>query len=156
MSWTLLVWLISFLIVAALLGMVMYTLISLTDLENDFINPHDSSARINTFVLPEYLAHALLCATFLLHRQYVMTLINVPLLLHHARKFWRRKHLVDVTEIFNQLAREKRHRFVKMGFYLFVFVIIIYRLVEAAVTVLLTTKGGRMASSLLGLGVAIE
>lgn len=34
---------------------------------------------------------------------------------------------MDVTEIFNQLSREKKHRLVKLFFYLFFFVFVIYR-----------------------------
>ncbi|KAL0042716.1 hypothetical protein WJX79_008546 [Trebouxia sp. C0005] len=40
---------------AGLLGIVMYSLISLSDLENDFVNPHDSSAALNKWVLVIFL-----------------------------------------------------------------------------------------------------
>ena len=73
----LLVWLVAFLMQAGLLGTVMYgvseqtllysksifvlswlnalhlQLISLSDLENDFVNPHDASAAINYWVVRE-------------------------------------------------------------------------------------------------------
>ncbi|KAL0049820.1 hypothetical protein WJX82_010520 [Trebouxia sp. C0006] len=82
----LLVWLLAFLMQAGLLGIVMYSLISLSDLENDFVNPHDSSAALNKWVLV---------------------------------------------------------------IFLFSFVLIIYRLVESAVTRLLTDEGRDTAKQLL-------
>jgi len=51
MSFTFLVWLLALLLCAALLGITMYSLISLSDLENDFVNPHDSSVSINRWVV---------------------------------------------------------------------------------------------------------
>ncbi|MCO5575934.1 hypothetical protein L7F22_029741 [Adiantum nelumboides] len=49
------------------------------------------------------------------------------------RKFLKRQHLVDVTEIFNVLGKEKKYRLIKLGFYVLMFFIVIYRLVYTAV-----------------------
>ena len=51
MNFTFLVWLLALVLCAALLGITMYSLISLSDLENDFVNPHDSSVSINRWVV---------------------------------------------------------------------------------------------------------
>ena len=56
MNFTFLVWLLALLLTAALLGITMYTLISLSDLENDFVNPHDSSVSINRWVVRQLLS----------------------------------------------------------------------------------------------------
>ena len=55
MNFTFLVWLLALLLTAALLGITMYSLISLSDLENDFVNPHDSSVSINRWVVRRHL-----------------------------------------------------------------------------------------------------
>lgn len=149
MSWALCFWILSFLLESALLGILMYTLICLSDLENDFINPHDSSARINKFVVPEYALHAAHTLMFLVTGRYFMFAINLPLVVYHGRQYTRKACFIDVTEIFNQLQAEKQQRLLKLGFYLVVFVITIYRLVESAVTVLLVTgssRGGKRAA----------
>jgi hypothetical protein len=39
----------------------------------------------------------------------------------------KRKHLVDVTEIFRQLHGEKKYRMIKLAFYFGLFIITIYR-----------------------------
>ena len=77
-----LVWLLAFLMQAGLLGIVMYSvrkllvstlqlcsfvsslgvllqLISLSDLENDFVNPHDASAALNKWVVRVWLAYCI-------------------------------------------------------------------------------------------------
>ncbi|KAL0040353.1 hypothetical protein WJX77_004267 [Trebouxia sp. C0004] len=106
----LLVWLLAFLMQAGLLGIVMYSLISLSDLENDFVNPHDSSAALNKWV--------------------VSTLACIAL---KARIYLQREHIVDVTEIFRQLPKQKMMRMIKLVIFLFSFVLIIYRTVETLI-----------------------
>ena len=39
----------------------------------------------------------------------------------------KKQYLVDVTEIFNVLGKEKKYRLIKLGFYVFLFFIVIYR-----------------------------
>eukprot|EP00897_Mesotaenium_endlicherianum_P006738 jgi/Mesen1/6092/ME000031S05365 len=146
MTWTFLLWLLSFVFFAALLGIDMYLLICLSDLENDFINPHDATSRINVWVFPEMALHGLLTACYLVTGRWLMWLLNMPLLLWHARLsvageleevtwFWyvRKEYRMDVTEVFSQLAYEKKHRLLKLFIYILLFIIVIYRWIEAAV-----------------------
>ncbi len=42
-------------------------------------------------------------------------------------RYLRRQHLVDVTEIFNHLDYEKTYRLLKLGFYLVLLLVVIYR-----------------------------
>ncbi|CAN1333105.1 Protein cornichon homolog 4 [Linum perenne] len=49
------VWLISFFFVIALIFIVIFQLMCLADLESDYINPYDSSSRINKAILPDYM-----------------------------------------------------------------------------------------------------
>lgn len=44
-------------------------------------------------------------------------------------RFVNRKHLIDVTEVFRALSAEKKFRLVKLGFYLVLLFIIIFRFV---------------------------
>ena len=59
-------------------------LICISDLESDFINPHDAARRINGFVHPELGLHGMLSVAFLLTGHWAMFLVNVPLILFHA------------------------------------------------------------------------
>lgn len=51
MPWLFLIWLLAFIGQAALLGIVLYQLITLTDLEADYLNPHEATRSFNKFVV---------------------------------------------------------------------------------------------------------
>ncbi|KAF3338288.1 protein cornichon 1-like protein [Carex littledalei] len=137
MSWELMLWLFAFVSVISLIGLSLYQLITLSDLEFDYINPFDSSNRINAVVLPEFILQAVLCASFLLTWHWFSFLITLPVTCYHLKLYMKRKHLVDVTEIFRSLHWEKKYRIIKLAFYVTIFVIVIYRLVLTAVTLLM-------------------
>jgi len=108
------VWLTAFFLVVALIVLVIYQLMCLADLEFDYINPFDSSSRINKVVMPEFILQALLSVLFLISGHWVMFLISAPMVYYNYTLYQRRQHLVDVTEIFNQLGREKKRRLFKI------------------------------------------
>ncbi|KAL6499366.1 hypothetical protein OROHE_026029 [Orobanche hederae] len=110
------VWLISFFIVIALIGMILYQLMCLADLEYDYINMYDSASRINMVVLPEFVAQGVSCLLHLVTGHWVMFLLCVPYAYYNVTLYTRGRHLVDVTEIFNQLHWEKKVRLYKLGY----------------------------------------
>ncbi|KAE9613165.1 hypothetical protein Lal_00027397 [Lupinus albus] len=112
-------WLISFFILIALLVLVTYQLMCLADLEFDYINPYESSSRINKVVLPEFITHGVLCCFYLITGHWIMSLFAAPYLYFNVRLYRERKHLIDVTEIFNLLSWEKKQRLVKLFYLIF-------------------------------------
>ncbi|XP_020577510.1 protein cornichon homolog 4-like [Phalaenopsis equestris] len=114
MEGTVIVWLSAFFLLIALLILVIYQLMSLADLEFDYINPYDSSSSINAVILPEFVLQGILCLLFLVSGHWMMFLLAAPMLYYNVRLYQRRKHLVDVTEIFNQLNNEKKCRLIKL------------------------------------------
>ncbi|OEL36251.1 Protein cornichon-like protein 1 [Dichanthelium oligosanthes] len=127
MSVELILWLFSFASVMVLIGLTAYQLICLSDLEYDYINPYDSSSRINAVVVIEYSLQAALCTSFLLTLHWFPFLVMAPVTYYHVKLYMARKHLVDVTEIFRQLNGEKKYRMIKLAFYFCLFIITIYR-----------------------------
>ncbi|OIT03696.1 PREDICTED: protein cornichon homolog 4-like [Nicotiana attenuata] len=110
--WT---WLLFFFMVIAILIMVIFQLICLSDLEFDYINPYDTAARVNKVVLPEFITQGVLCFLYLITGHWVMSLLCVPYLYYNVKLYMQRRHLVDVTEIFNMLNWEKKQRLFKLG-----------------------------------------
>ncbi|XP_010934684.1 protein cornichon homolog 1 [Elaeis guineensis] len=108
------VWLTAFFFLTALIVLVIYQLMCLADLEFDYINPYDSSSRINKVVIPEFVLQGVLCLLFLLSGHWLMFLFCAPNLYYNVRLYQQRQHLVDVTEIFNQLNGEKKRRLLKL------------------------------------------
>ncbi|CAN4075964.1 unnamed protein product [Withania somnifera] len=109
------IWLLCFFIVIAILVMLIFQLISLTDLEFDYINPYDTASRINKVVLPEFITQGVLCFLYLITGHWVMLLYCLPYLYYNATLYMQRRHLIDVTEIFNMLNWEKKQRIFKLG-----------------------------------------
>ncbi|PKU59839.1 protein cornichon homolog 4 [Dendrobium catenatum] len=111
---TVIVWLSAFFLLVALLILVIYQLMSLADLEFDYINPYDSSSRINAVILPEFVLQGILCLLFLVSGHWMMFLFAAPMLYYNVRLYQQQKHLIDVTEIFSQLNEEKKRRLIKL------------------------------------------
>ncbi|XWS66405.1 hypothetical protein CRYUN_Cryun05aG0196500 [Craigia yunnanensis] len=132
MAWDLSFWVLCFFINISLVTSSFYQLLSLSDLEADHLNPFEASTRINAVVLPEFLLQGFLCVIFLLTWHWFMFLLTVPLTAYHLMLYLNRKHLVDVTEIFRDLNIEKKYRFVKLGIYLLLFTVVLFRLVISA------------------------
>ncbi|KAL2543522.1 Protein cornichon-like protein 4 [Forsythia ovata] len=109
-------WLLFFFVLIGILVMLVFQLVCLADLEFDYINPYDSSSRINKTVLPEFITQGVLCFLFLVTGHWVMSLLCVPYLYYNVRLYMQRQHLIDVTEIFNLLSREKKQRIIKLGY----------------------------------------
>lgn len=149
---TLSVWLICFFAVVFLLGILVYQLMCLSDLEFDYINPFDSASRINYWIVPEFAIHGVLGIVYLFTGHWLLFLLNAPLTYYHANMYFKKEHLLDVTEIFSQLNKEKKYRLIKLAFYLLLFFIVIYKLVLAAVFLILEHENAvDTAASLSGI-----
>ncbi|BFG21758.1 protein cornichon homolog 4 [Prunus yedoensis var. nudiflora] len=123
MLWT---WLLSFFFILALLCILGYQLVCLVDLEFDYINPYDSSSRINNVILPEFIIQGVLCLILLIARHWFMLLLALPHLYYNVNLYMTGRHLVDVTEIYNQLSWEKKKRFFKIGYLLVLFILSLF------------------------------
>ncbi|CAH2053932.1 unnamed protein product [Thlaspi arvense] len=117
----------------ALVASVFYQVICLTDLEADYLNPFETTSRINRLVIPEFIVQASLCLLFLLTWHWLFFLVAVPVTCYHAILYRERQHLIDVTEVFRGINFEKKLRFTKLGFYVFLFIMVVFRLTLSAV-----------------------
>ncbi|PSS09750.1 Protein cornichon like [Actinidia chinensis var. chinensis] len=125
-------WLLFFLMLVSLLAIIVYQLMCLADLEFDYINPYDSASRINQMVLPEFITQGVLCFLYLITGHWFMSLLSVPYLYYNVTLYMKRKHLVDVTEIFNQLNWEKKQRLFKLGYLIFILFISLFWMIWSA------------------------
>ncbi|KAF2549093.1 hypothetical protein F2Q70_00023571 [Brassica cretica] len=107
--------------------------ICLTDLEADYLNPFETSTRINRLILPEFILQGSLCVLFLITWHWVFFLVALPVTCYHAMLYKERRHLIDVTEVFRGISFEKKLRFTKLGFYIFLFIMVVFRLTLSAV-----------------------
>ncbi|XP_010534348.1 PREDICTED: protein cornichon homolog 1 [Tarenaya hassleriana] len=133
MAWDLFLWVLSFFISLALVASVFYQMICLTDLEADYLNPFETATRINRVILPEFVLQGALSCLFLVTWHWVFFLVAVPVTCYHALLYMDRRHLIDVTEVFRGLSYEKKLRYFKLGFYLALFIMVVFRLTLSAV-----------------------
>ncbi|KAM7500212.1 hypothetical protein LguiA_024626 [Lonicera macranthoides] len=131
MPWEPIFWVIFFIINVLLIASNLYQIVCLSDLEADYMNPYESSSRINAVIIPEMVLTGVFCTLFLLTGHWFMFLITLPITCYNMNLFMKRKHLIDVTEVFRFLNPEKKYRIIKLGFYLLLFVLVIIRMVAA-------------------------
>jgi len=127
------VYMLALIIVAVLLFAMVYFIIMFTDLESDYVNPIDLCNKLNRFVLPEMLGHAILPFMFLVSFDWLALIVNLPLLIFNIQKFLSKKYTFDATDIFRTLSNHKKEGFIKLGFYLLCFFFYLYRMIVALV-----------------------
>ncbi|KAL7197350.1 hypothetical protein ACSBR2_019982 [Camellia fascicularis] len=118
MVWEAILWVIFFLMTMGLIALNLYQIVCLSDLEADYLNPYESSARINAVIVPEFVLHGVFCALFLLTGHWFMFLLTLPIACYNTILF---------------LSAEKKYRIIKLAFYLLLFVLVIFRLVLAVI-----------------------
>ena len=79
----------------------------------------------------EYILNAVLAVFLLVTGNWVAASIHICISLYNLRIYLQREHIVDVTEIFRQLPKQKMMRMIKLVIFLFSFVLIIYRCATA-------------------------
>ncbi|KAI8855033.1 cornichon [Chytridium lagenaria] len=115
------VFLFAVVMAAILLFAMVFYIIMFSDLEVDYINPIDLCNKLNQFVLPENISHAILWLLFLFNGSWIALLLNTPLLAYHVNKILNNRHMYDATEIFRTLPQHKKECFFKLAFYLLSF-----------------------------------
>lgn len=138
MAWLVLVYLVAFVVQAALMGIMMFQAIKLSDLENDFINPHDASNTLNNVVLPEFGLQAFMTLFTLLSGRWCIAIPHLGMLVFNLREVFHSRHYVDVTEVFRDLDKQKIIRNIKLAVYVAVFIVCVYKLVETSVEAFLS------------------
>ncbi|XP_039037787.1 protein cornichon homolog 4-like [Hibiscus syriacus] len=110
------IWLTSFFILVSLMILIVYQLMCLDDLEFDSINPFDYSSRMKILVLLEFIGEGILCLFYLVTGHWVMFMLCAPYSYFSVRLYKTGAHLVDVTEVFHLLRREKNIRLLKLAY----------------------------------------
>ncbi|GJY58695.1 cornichon homolog 1-like protein [Tanacetum coccineum] len=142
MEWIL--WIILFCINLGLVFSTVLQITCLSELEQDYLNPYDTSSRINAVVVPEMVAHGVWCALFLVTGHWIMFLFALPITIYNAMLYSKRQHLIDVTEVFRSLDAEKKFRLIKFAFYLLMLILVLIGLVIAGVNHLINDDEERV------------
>ncbi|KAJ8976229.1 hypothetical protein NQ317_009726 [Molorchus minor] len=123
---------ISLLDTGAVLFLLVYFVITLSDLECDYLNAQECCSRLNQWVLPKIIAHSFLSFLLLIHGHWILMLINLPMAAWMAFEIVTipsgNLGVYDPTEIHNrgQLKRHMRDCMLYLGYYLIFFFTYLY------------------------------
>ncbi|KAJ4885770.1 Protein cornichon-like protein 1 [Raphanus sativus] len=120
MECDLFLWIISFVISLALVASVFYQVICLTDLT---LLKHQSVSTVWYYLSSSSKAHSAFSSSSL----------GIGSFSSFLSLYNKRRHLIDVTEVFRGIDFEKKLRFTKLGFYIVLFILIVFRLTLSVV-----------------------
>ncbi|GAM24784.1 hypothetical protein SAMD00019534_079590, partial [Acytostelium subglobosum LB1] len=126
MDFTLLLWLVVLVITSILVFFGVFSIVALTDLESDLVNPVDLARRLNPIFKLENIIHSVLSVILLIHFNIYLILWNLPLVVMHIMWYTNDQHRVFATEIFRVLPVYKKRYTLKTAFYIVSFFIYLY------------------------------
>ncbi|XP_050537977.1 protein cornichon homolog 4 [Daktulosphaira vitifoliae] len=130
--WDIIIYAFSMLITGALLFLMVYSIITLSDLECDYLNAQECCSRLNFWVIPKIVAEVLLVLGFLSDFNWWLVLVNLPpvgWLIHEYITVPRgNTGLFDPTEIHHrgQMRTHMRNFVIFTGWYLITFFFYLY------------------------------
>lgn len=99
--------------------------------------------------MPEYAVQAAISALLLFTGNWALGIIQLALVVYHAKVLGNNKHVADVTEIFRQVAFRRKEYSIKLAFYILSFCWTVYRLIAVGVEVYLTPEGRKAARGII-------
>ncbi|XP_013409854.1 protein cornichon homolog 4 [Lingula anatina] len=122
---------------ACLLFLTVYFVITLSDLECDYLNATTCCNRLNMWVFPELAAHTILTFFFLITFNWGVFLLNTPLAGWQIYKYLKKPAgnvgIFDPAEIHNrhQLRSHMKEAMIKLAVHLIFFFIYLYCMILA-------------------------
>eukprot|EP00731_Ephydatia_muelleri_P027693 Em0019g566a len=127
-----LLFLLCIIVELALLLLVVYVIVCLSDLECDFLNTTQGCKQLNKWALPEIAATSLVPVILLLSWHWVLFIVTFPAAVYLLRRYLTLSGgsmgIYDPTEIRNRgtLSKFQKEAFIKFGYHLVIFFITLY------------------------------
>ncbi|GFS47620.1 protein cornichon homolog 4 [Nephila pilipes] len=118
--------------IGALLFLTVFVVITLSDLECDYLNAQQCCSKLNRWVLPEMIAQGLVTILLLIESHWILFLINLPMTCWQVYKKFTVPSgnfgIYDPTEIHNRgnLKQHMRDSMIRLAFYLLFFFVYLY------------------------------
>lgn len=116
----------------AILFLLVYYIITLSDLECDYLNAQECCDKLNYWLLPKYIAQSVVSFLLLLHGELLLFVVNLPLCIWLTFEYFTVPQgnlgKYDPAEIHNrgQLKKHLRDVMIHIGYYLIFFFIYLY------------------------------
>jgi len=143
-------WLIFMAAGAILILFYVYSIVSLGDLESDYLNPVDLCEKLNKFANTEIIGHVILTLLLLFFGSWYEFLLNLPVAIFNVKSILFKEHLIDPTTIFTHLNYHKKKSIIKLVIFMMAFFIYLYQFIHLCVQTLLNSHLTKsMATSIL-------
>ncbi|XP_042300852.1 protein cornichon homolog 4 isoform X1 [Sceloporus undulatus] len=123
----------------ALIFLSVYFIITLSDLECDYINARSCCSKLNKWVIPELIGHTLVTVLMLISLHWFIFLLNLPVATWNIYRYIMvpsgNMGVFDPTEIHNrgQLKSHMKEAMIKLGFHLLCFFVYLYSMILALI-----------------------
>lgn len=107
-------------------------MITLSDFECDYLNAQQCCSKLNFWMLPKFIFHAILVFIFLVTGHWVVFILNLPFITYLGYELYKvppgNSGVYEPTEIYNRdkIKRYLRDCMIYLGFYLIIFFIYLY------------------------------
>ncbi|GFR31916.1 protein cornichon homolog 4 [Trichonephila clavipes] len=118
--------------IGALLFLTVFVVITLSDLECDYLNAQQCCSKLNRWIVPEMIAQGLVTVLLLIESHWVLFFINLPMTCWQVYKKFTVPSgnfgIYDPTEIHNRgnLKQHMRDSMIRLAFYLLFFFVYLY------------------------------
>ncbi|MED6249451.1 Protein cornichon 4 [Ilyodon furcidens] len=123
----------------ALIFLSVYFIITLSDLECDYINARACCSKLNKWVIPEMVGQCLSMMLMLVSMHWFIFLLNMPVAAWNIYRYMRipmgNMGVFDPTEIHNRglLKSYMKEAMIKLGYHLLCFFIYLYSMILALI-----------------------
>ncbi|XP_039197635.1 protein cornichon homolog 4 isoform X1 [Crotalus tigris] len=123
----------------ALIFLSVYFIITLSDLECDYINARSCCSKLNKWVIPELIGHTIVTVLMLISLHWFIFLLNFPVATWNIYRCIMvpsgNMGVFDPTEIHNrgQLKSHMKEAMIKLGFHLLCFFMYLYSMILALI-----------------------
>lgn len=123
----------------ALIFLSVYFIITLSDLECDYINARACCSKLNKWVIPEMIGQCLSTMLMLVSMHWFIFLLNFPVAVWNIYRYVKvpmgNMGVFDPTEIHNrgQLKSHMKEAMIKLGYHLLCFFIYLYSMILALI-----------------------
>ncbi|XP_016955037.1 protein cornichon homolog 4 [Drosophila biarmipes] len=130
---------ITLLVYGAILLLLIYYVLTLADLECDYLNAQECCRRLNFWVIPKFGSHALLCVLLLLGGHWIMFLVNLPMVVWLFYELHRQRRdslgVYDPVDIHSRglLKVHLRNCMIYLGYYFVMFFVGLYCLISSLI-----------------------
>ncbi|KAM6460863.1 protein cornichon homolog 4 isoform 1-T1 [Liasis olivaceus] len=114
-------------------------IITLSDLECDYINARSCCSKLNKWVIPELIGHTIVTVLMLISLHWFIFLLNLPVATWNIYRYVMvpsgNMGVFDPTEIHNrgQLKSHMKEAMIKLGFHLLCFFMYLYSMILALI-----------------------